>query len=77
MSRGDPCIVGRNVRRLREARGMSGNALAKAAGLSQAQVWELEAGRKRNPSVHVAQALARALGVTVDELLRDDGGAAG
>ncbi len=66
----EPCIVGRNVRRLREARGMSGNALAQAAGLRQGHLWGLETGRKRNPSVHVAAALARALGCTVDDLLR-------
>jgi len=67
-----PSIVGRNVRRLRESRGMSGNALAKAAGMAQSQVWDLEAGRTQNPTAPVLQALARALGVTVDELLRED-----
>ncbi len=31
---------------------MSGNALAKAADMSQGHLWDLEAGRNRNPSVH-------------------------
>lgn len=61
------------MRRLRVQMGMSGNGLAKAAGLAQSQVWDLEAGRTQNPTAPVLQALAGALGVTVDELLRDEG----
>ena len=72
MAEKTPSIVGRNVRRLRESLGMSGNALAKAAGMAQSQVWDLEAGRTQNPTAPVLQALARALGVTVDALLQED-----
>ena len=69
-----PSTVGRNVRRVREARGLSQNALAKAAGLAQAQVWDLEAGRTQSPTAPTLQALGKALGVTVDELLREPEG---
>lgn len=67
----EPCIVGRNVRRLREAQGLSGLALAQRAGISQGHLSDLEAGWKKNPSVRIAKALADALGVTVDDLLRE------
>ena len=64
-------VVGRNVRRLREARGMSGNALAGAADITQSYVSDLEAGKVTSPGLAMVQALARALGVAVDELLRE------
>ena len=63
--------LGATVRRFREARGLSQNALAAAAGLDQGHLSAIEAGKRPNPTANVLLALARALGVTVDELLRD------
>ena len=63
--------IGRAVARLREAKGWSQQQLAEAAGLSQPYVSKVESGA-REPSLVVVQALARALGVKVDELLRED-----
>ena len=62
-------LVGERIRVLREARGLSGNALAKLAGISQGHLRDLETGRRKSPTLDTAQALARALGVTVDDLL--------
>ncbi len=66
--------VGERIRAAREVKGLSGNALALAAGISQGHLRDIETGRIRDPGVSVVQALARALGVTVDELLREEGG---
>ena len=63
--------VGRAVRRLRERQGMSGKALALAAGVAQSYVSDLEAGKVVSPGLVALHAMAGALGVTVVELLRE------
>jgi transcriptional regulator with XRE-family HTH domain len=57
------------LRRLREERGLSQRALARAAGLASATVRHLEAGLRRTISVDTARALARALGVSLTDLV--------
>jgi transcriptional regulator with XRE-family HTH domain len=63
--------TGANVRRLREARGLSQNALAKQAGITQGHLRDIETGRIRNPGVAVVRALAKALEVDPGALLRE------
>ena len=53
---------------LRDANGMSQAALAKKARISREHLSRLEAGRY-DPSVGVVQRLAKALGVSLTELL--------
>jgi transcriptional regulator with XRE-family HTH domain len=55
------------LRSLREARGLSQAALAEAAGVSRQLVGAVESGRHA-PAVDAALRLARALGVSVEEL---------
>lgn len=55
-------IFGLNVRRRRQERGLTIEALSDAAGLSYSYVGELERGR-RNPTLAVVEALADALHV--------------
>jgi DNA-binding XRE family transcriptional regulator len=52
----------------REHRGLSQRALAKAVGMTPAQLSEIETGKKTG-SVATLRRLADALGVTVDDLL--------
>jgi len=62
-------LAGENALRVwREHRGLSASELAARAGLSQAYVSQLETG-KRDGSVAAMGALARALGVTLDDLV--------
>lgn len=68
----DPRTLGRNVARLREARGWSQSELARRSDVSQAFISSLEGGRRGKASTDTAHALARALGVTVDDLLWED-----
>jgi DNA-binding XRE family transcriptional regulator len=75
--------LSRRLREMREAAGMSPEALAAASGLSAAFVVELEQGRRDDPHVSAALALANGLGVSLDRLLSQqdapngDGEAAG
>lgn len=61
-----------HLERLRIKRGMSQHALAEAAGMTQGYVSMLENGKRsvRDLTKPYAFALANALGVTVEELVR-------
>lgn len=61
-------VVGRNVRRLRESRGMTQEQLAFDARIDLTYVGGIERGR-RNPSLMVMARLAEALGAELKELL--------
>jgi transcriptional regulator with XRE-family HTH domain len=62
-------LVGRNVRAVRQARGMTQEQLAEASGFSQQYISDLERGR-RNPTVVSLYELALALNSTPIELLQ-------
>ena len=57
-----------NLRRLRQERELSQEALADEAGIHRTYVSDLERAA-RNPTIRVVETLADALGVTVSELL--------
>lgn len=60
--------LGRNVRRLREAKGWSQEEYADRAGIHRTYVSDIERGR-RNPTISVVEKLAGPLEVQVGELL--------
>ena len=62
-------LVGRNVRAVRRARGMTQEQLAETSGFSQQYISDLERGR-RNPTVVSLYELAEALKSTPVELLK-------
>jgi transcriptional regulator with XRE-family HTH domain len=63
---------GERLNRLRNAAGFSQNTLAIAAGVPAGTLRNLEYDR-RGPLLETAKLLARALGVTLDELAGVDG----
>jgi len=64
--------AGRRIRSLRTSHGISQVELARALGLPQSNVSEMERG-VRGLTVHQAVRLARALKVSTDEILRGNG----
>jgi len=62
-------LVGRNVRRFRQRRGLTQEQFAEISGFSQQYISGLEQGR-RNPTVITLFELAAALGTTPVDLLR-------
>jgi transcriptional regulator with XRE-family HTH domain len=60
--------VGLNVKRLREAKGLSQEAFADLVGIHRTYVSGVERG-VRNPTITVVEKLAKALGVSAAELL--------
>jgi transcriptional regulator with XRE-family HTH domain len=62
-------LVGQNVRRIRQKRGLTQEKFAEISGFSQQYISSLEQGR-RNPTVVTVYELAMALGVSHIELVR-------
>ena len=62
-------LVGRNVKRLREKKGLTQERFAEISGFSQQYISSLERGR-RNPTIISLYELAVALGVNHMDLLR-------
>jgi transcriptional regulator with XRE-family HTH domain len=67
-------LVGRNLVRIRTAKGLTQEALAERSGFSQQYLSGLEQGR-RNPTIVTLYELAQALEVDYLDLLRPDGSA--
>ncbi len=61
-------VFGANVRRLRQERGMSIEALADEVGLAYTYVGQIERG-SRNPTLDVVERFATALGADALDLL--------
>ena len=61
--------IGKRIRDLREERGLTQREVARRAGLTPSGVGFIEHGQTRNPSAETVVAIARALGVPVEELL--------
>ena len=62
------------IRELRQKRGWSQNELAKRAGIKQSVLSFIESGRTKNPRVDTLSAIAAALGVPVERLIRRKAG---
>jgi transcriptional regulator with XRE-family HTH domain len=62
-------LVGRNVKRIRQEKGLTQEQLAETSGFSQQYISGLEQGR-RNPTVVTLYELAIALGVSYLDLLQ-------
>lgn len=65
-------LLGENVRRERQRRGLTQEALALEADMKRSYLSELERG-KRNPSVRALGRLAAALAIDAPELLKIQG----
>lgn len=61
--------VAENVKRLRLARGMTQAALGEKVGVGRSYIAQVERGSKI-PGMYLGEALAEALGVTANDLLR-------
>ncbi len=62
-------LVGRNVRRIRQRKGLTQEQFAEVSGFSQQYISSLERGG-RNPTVVTLYELATALGVSHMELVK-------
>ena len=69
MSKDQPTI-GKTIRRYRQNKEMSQEALARAANLSLPTIVKIESGETPNPSIDTVQKIAKAFGVSIDDLMK-------
>lgn len=60
---------GTRLRSLREAKGLTLQQVADAAGCTKAYIWELEKKPGQKPSAERIQAIAKVLGITMEDLM--------
>lgn len=62
--------IGKNIKKLRQAKGLSQDRLSKLADVSYNSIIKLETGGITNPTIETLQKIAKALEVQVDDLLK-------
>lgn len=62
-------IIGKNLKKLREQKGISQDKLSKLADISSNTVAKLELDESPNPTIETLQKIAKALEVKVDDLI--------
>jgi transcriptional regulator with XRE-family HTH domain len=64
-------MIGNSVRRLRKNKGLSQEKLARRADISLNALTKIESGFARRPSIQTVVKLARALEVSIDEIVKN------
>lgn len=62
--------IGKNIKQYRQGKGLSQDKLSKLADLSLNTVVKMELDESPNPTIETIQKIAKALGVSVDDLLK-------
>ena len=62
--------ITKTLRKLREARGLSQEKLARLADVANNTIIKIEAGKNQNPTLETLKKVAQALGVSVDDLIK-------
>jgi len=60
----------KNIKRLRKQRGLSQDKLSKLADISHNTIIKIESGAIQSPTIDTAHKIAKALGVSLDDLIR-------
>ncbi|MFH1720676.1 MAG: helix-turn-helix transcriptional regulator [Patescibacteria group bacterium] len=62
--------IGKNIKKFRQEKELSQDKLSKLADLSLNTVVKIELDESPNPTIETIQKIAKALGVSVDDLLK-------
>jgi len=62
--------IGKNIKKYRQGKGLSQDKLSKLADLSLNTVVKIELDESPNPTIETIQRIAKALEVSVDDLLK-------
>jgi len=62
--------ISKNIKKLRQAKGLSQDRLSKLADVSYNSIIKLETSGITNPTIDTLQKIAKALDVSVDDLIR-------
>ena len=59
-----------NIRKLREKSGLSQEKLARLADVANNTIIKIESGENQNPTLETLQKIAKALDITIDDLVK-------
>lgn len=62
--------IAKNIKKLRKQRGLSQDKLSKLADISHNTIIKIESGAIQSPTIDTAQKIAKALGVSIDDLIK-------
>ena len=62
--------IGKNIKRLRRAKGISQDKLSKLADVSLQTIVKMELDDKPNPTIETVQKIAKALDISIDDLMK-------
>jgi len=62
--------IGKNIKRLRQAKGISQDKLSKLADVSIQTIVKMELDDKPNPTIETVQKIAKALDISIDNLMK-------
>ena len=62
--------IAKNIKKLRQEKGISQDRLSKLADLSLNTIVNVEAGNNPNPTIETIEKIAKAFEVSIDELLK-------
>lgn len=63
-------LIGKNIKRFRQEKGISQDRLSKLADLSLNTIVNIESGGNPNPTIETLNKIANALSVTINELIK-------
>jgi len=69
MSKTEVSKIGENIKKYRKKLGISQDTLSKKANLAFHTIAKIEAGATPNPTIETLAKIAKALGVSVDDLI--------
>ena len=61
--------LAKNVEKLRKQKGLSQEKLARLADVANNTIIKMESGKNKNPTLETLRKVAKAFGVSVDELI--------
>jgi len=62
--------ITQNLRKLRKAKGLSQEKLARLADVANNTIVKIEAGKNKNPTLDTLQKIAKALGISINDLIK-------
>ena len=62
--------IAKNIKKLRKQRGLSQDRLSKLADISHNTIIKIESGAIQSPTMDTAQKISKALGVSLDDLMK-------
>lgn len=65
-------LIGEKIKKIRENKSMSISELAEKAGVAKSYLSSIERNIQSNPSIQFMEKIGQVLGVSVNELLRED-----